>query len=74
MENDVKRIIADVLMVDPNEIQDDSSPDSIDAWDSLKQMNIIIALEEELNINFTDDQVVEMLNVKLIINAIKELA
>lgn len=73
MEDRIKGIIADVLMVDKNEIQDDSSPDTIESWDSLKQMNIVIALEEELNINFTDDQVVEMLNVKLIIVAINEL-
>lgn len=73
MENRVKEVIASILMVDILEVKDESSPETIESWDSLKQMNVIIGLEEEFDIMFTDEQVIDMLNVKLIINIVKEL-
>lgn len=73
MENRVKKVIADTLMIDVSEINNDSSPETIESWDSLKQMNIIVALEEEFDIMFSDEQIIEMLNVGLIINLINEI-
>lgn len=73
MENRVKKVIADILMVDVSEINNESSPETIESWDSLKQMNIVVALEEEFDLMFTDEQIVEMLNVGLIINIINEI-
>jgi len=72
MENRIKTVIADILMVDIEKVDDNASPETIEEWDSLKQMNIIIALEEEFNILLSDDEVVEMLNIKLIHNIIKD--
>ena len=71
MENRVKKVIADVLILDILEIKDDSSPDTIDVWDSMNQMNIVVALEEEFDIQISDEDVMEMLNVKLIREIIK---
>jgi len=72
MENKVKQIIADVLNVEVSELNGNSSPDNIDVWDSLNQMNIIVALEEGFNIMFSDEQIIEMLNIDLIILAVSE--
>jgi len=72
MENRIKNVLADVLMVDVVLITDDASPETIEEWDSLKQMNIVIALEEEFDIELSDDEVIEMLNFKLIYNIILE--
>jgi len=43
-----------------------SLPDNIDAWDSLKHMNMVVALEDEFNVQFTDDNIIELINMKLI--------
>ena len=72
MENRIKKVIADVLMLDESIINDETSPDTIEEWDSLKQMNIIIALEEEFDIALSDDDIIDMLNVKLINQIIKD--
>ena len=37
---------------DAEEINEESSPDTIESWDSLRHMNIVIALEEEFNVQF----------------------
>ena len=72
MENRIKNVLADVLMIDVALIKDDASAETIEEWDSLKQMNIVIALEEEFDIVLTDDDVIEMLNVRLINHIVQE--
>lgn len=54
-------------------INEKSSPDSIETWDSLNHIKLIMALEEEFNVTFTDDQIVNMLNVESILLKLKEL-
>ena len=44
------------------DITDESSPDNIESWDSLKHMNLIIALEEEFEVTFTDNEIFKMMN------------
>ena len=49
-----------------DKITNDSSQDTIESWDSLKHMNLIVSLEEEFEIELTDDEILEMSNYKLI--------
>jgi len=72
MENRIKSVMASVFDVEVSEIREDASPDSIVGWDSLKQMSLVLALEEEFNVTFTDAQTVEMLNYKLIRMVVEE--
>ncbi|MBL4614795.1 MAG: acyl carrier protein [Magnetovibrio sp.] len=59
-------VMAQILGVAPGEINDDSSMDTIEAWDSLKHMKLVIALEQELGLEFDDEEVVELLSFRLI--------
>jgi len=68
MENRIKRVMGDVFNVDVNSINNESSPDNIGHWDSLKHMNLIVALEEEFDIEFDDDEIVDSMNYTLIVN------
>ena len=72
MENKIKNVISSVFDVNINEISDDTNPDSLDNWDSIGHMNLIVALEEEFNILFDEDEITEMLNFKLICLIISE--
>ncbi|MCK4820461.1 acyl carrier protein [bacterium] len=56
------------------QLNDDSSPDTVENWDSLKHMNLILSLEEEFNIIFSDEEIVEMLSVKIIVETLKKKA
>ena len=66
MEDRIKDVMAAVFEISITAINDESSPDSIESWDSLKHMNLVVALEEEFGITFTDDEIVEMMNYVLI--------
>ena len=68
MKNKVKIIMASVFEIPASDINDDSSPDSIENWDSLRHMNLITVLEQEFDIRFNDDQIIEMLNFEQVIH------
>jgi len=61
-----------VFQLPLNQITELSSPDTIESWDSLKHINMIVALEEEFNVEFTDDNITEMINMKLILVVLLE--
>jgi acyl carrier protein len=66
MEDRIKKVMSDIFNIDIDLINNNSSPDNIENWDSLNQMNLIVCLEEEFNILFTDEEVVEMINYPLV--------
>jgi acyl carrier protein len=55
IDDRIRRILADVLDLDPSAIGDDASPETFDQWDSLRHMNLLVALEEEFGVTFDDD-------------------
>lgn len=72
MKDKVKKIIASVFNLEVDSINDDASPDNILNWDSLNHMNLIVSLEEEFKIRFTDEDISEMLNLELILYTIQQ--
>ena len=71
MKEKVFKVVSQVMDVPVGELTEDSSPDTVEKWDSLQHMNLVLALEEEFNLSFTDEEIVEMLNVKIIIETLR---
>lgn len=71
MESKIKELVAVIFETKIDNINEESSPDTIENWDSLGHMNLVIALEEEFDLNFDDDQIVGMLKLKDIIAIVK---
>lgn len=57
-----------------DDINEDSSPDIIEKWDSLQHINLVMALEEEFEVRLRVEDIIEMLNVGLIILVMKNFA
>ena len=70
IEERIKNVMSAVFEISEAEIKNDSSPDTIGSWESLKHMNLVVALEEEFEIEFTDNEIFEMMNYSLIKNII----
>ena len=56
-------IIARVMDISINEINDDSSPETIPSWDSFNSYILLDELETEFKTEFTIDEVTETKNV-----------
>jgi acyl carrier protein len=67
----IKNVMSAVFDIPVDQIKDNSSADTIESWDSLKHMNLVVALEEEFEIEFKDDEIIEMMNYPLIIEVLK---
>ncbi len=65
-DDKIKNVMAQIFGINLEAISDDASPGNIDQWDSLRHMNLIIALEEEFEIRFSDESISEMVSLDLI--------
>ncbi len=72
LKGKVARILSEVMGFPEDQIDEGSSPDTVESWDSLKHMHLILALEEQFEVHFTDEKIVEMLSVASIITALNE--
>lgn len=64
MKDKIKNIMSVVLEVEFDMISDSDDAKSIDNWDSINHMNLIVALEEEFNVLFDDEEIVELTSVR----------
>ena len=74
MQDRIRNVMAAVFDLSPDEITDDSSPHDIKGWDSVKHMNLVVALEEEFNIHFEDAEIPSLVNFKIIVATIEAYA
>ena len=63
---DVCRILADVLHLDPSTVSAASSRDTIPSWDSIGHVNLVLALEQHFDLQFLPEEMMQMLSVELI--------
>ena len=59
--------------IDSGAVREDLTPDDIENWDSLRHMNMVLALEEEFEIELDDSRVMMMDSLGTIIEIIKDL-
>jgi acyl carrier protein len=67
----VRGIAADVLEVPAAKISPDSSPETIDAWDSVHHLNLVLALEQEFNLQFEPEEIDQMKDIQHILTILE---
>ena len=74
MENTkIQQVMSAVFEIPVESIADDASSDNIENWDSLRHLNLILALEEEFGVSIPDEEVGNLVNYKLIELVINDL-
>ena len=66
IDNSLMRIFADVFQVPIESISSDSSPETIESWDSLQHLNLVLALEQEFSVQFTPDEIEKLVSPRLV--------
>lgn len=72
-EDTLKQVMATLLTVDVSAIDQDASMDTIPTWDSLRHMNLVLALEEEFKVSIPDEDAGNITSYKLIKLVLEEL-
>ena len=60
MDEQLKEIFATALDLEVDEIEEDSSQDNLEDWDSLGHLNLISEIEKEFKVKITMDEVMAM--------------
>ena len=74
--NDLKQkiitVMAIVLEVDASGIPENATPGMMERWDSLRHISLILALEEEFGVRFSDAELIELISLDSIVDTISE--
>jgi acyl carrier protein len=63
----VRQVAADVLDVPVEKITLESSPQNIEKWDSIQNLNFLLALEQEFRLQFEPDEIDAMASIGKIV-------
>lgn len=72
IEQELKRIMADLLGIQEEGITDTTSFDNTENWDSLKHVELILSIEEQFEVSLTADEIVAMLSFAAIKRVLRE--
>lgn len=63
MQARVRQVVSDVLGVPPGSLTPDSSPATIESWDSVQHLSLVMALEQELGVQFQPEEIDKLRSV-----------
>ena len=63
--------LARVLKVPPETIGENASQADLSDWDSVRHMNVVLALENEFNIQFADSELPSLTSLPLLVAAVE---
>lgn len=72
MSETVENLLSEVLQMPASNITDDLAMKNVDAWDSLKHMELIVLLEQNFAVELSFDEIVAMQSVGQIKHVLKE--
>ena len=72
MEEKIKKIFCETLGVSESEVNDETSYNSFEQWDSLKHIQFVSKFEEEFDIEIDMDSVIDMSTFKRVKEIIKK--
>lgn len=73
VETRVRAVLSEIFGMSPEQIGPETSTDTVEDWDSLQHLTIVLALEEEFGIHLTDDDVVAIVTFPLMVTVVREV-
>ena len=70
----LKQVIGSVLGVPADTIDESTTADTVDDWGSLAQLNLILAIEEEFDVEIPDEEAADLTSYPLIKLVVAEQA
>lgn len=65
-EMKLRVILSQLLGVPVATISEEASNETVESWDSIKQLNIVLTLEEQFGVSFDEQLALEIVSVPLI--------
>ena len=62
----LRDILADILEISPDQVTPDLKADTVEAWDSFRHLQMILAVEGEYGVQFDPQRIPELTTVALL--------
>lgn len=72
VRSQVKEIVADLFNLPADQVNDDAGPGTIESWDSLQHLNLVVAVEETFNIRLEPEDIQGMTSVGAIAKTVEK--
>jgi len=59
----VQQIASDVFSVPKESITENSSPETVETWDSIQHLNLVLALEEKFGLQLSPEEMEQMRSI-----------
>jgi acyl carrier protein len=72
MRERLKEVMADLFDCAPDDIPDDADPETLAGWDSLRQVELMLALETEFDVRIPTEAMLELVSLQRIDDYLRE--
>ena len=69
-ELSLKQILAEVFELDPSTIDNTTSIENVELWDSLQHFSMIVSVEQEFGVRFSEDEMGELVSYERLRSAL----
>jgi acyl carrier protein len=69
----VRSVASDIFGVPADEVTADSSPETIDNWDSMQHLNLVLAIEEKFGVQLDPEDIEQMKNIGAVTELVEKL-
>ena len=71
MDDRLRKKLAEIFNIKEKEISSEQDSSTIESWDSLTQMDLVLGLEEEYKIDLATDEIVDLDSIFKIVEMLK---
>jgi acyl carrier protein len=69
----VRNIASDIFGVPADKITAESSPETIENWDSMRHLNLVLAVEEKFGVQLDPENIERMKNIGAVAELVEKL-
>jgi acyl carrier protein len=69
----VRNVASDIFGISADKITAEASPETIETWDSMQHLNLVLAIEEKFGVQLDPEDIEEMKNIGAIAKLVEKL-
>lgn len=69
----VRNIASDIFGIPVDKITAESSPETIENWDSMQHLNLVLAIEEKFGVQLEPEDIEQMKNIAAVAALVEKL-
>jgi acyl carrier protein len=71
MKEKIRNIMASVFEMDEKQLKENFAQKDVEAWDSLRHLNLVVELEEAFSISYEPEEIAEMTSFDKVLSVTK---